>query len=114
MSKKQYDYFYNEFEKLYEILSHKKEKFSLEDCIEMSYNPYQWLTDYFKFTKKILNDFTIINPEWTNKYFEERKKYPNEATNLPEIYLKFKNLISSIHEENYELSSQIKKEIELF
>jgi hypothetical protein len=118
MTEKDYLYFYNEFFKLHEILSHKDKKVpSLEECIEISniqgdvYNPFQWITDYINFNRNIIDDFSKINPDWTEEYYKSRIEHPDQPNKFPEIYIKFNKLITAVQNEDYQTASDLKKEI---
>jgi len=77
-------------------------------CVESG---YEWMLELIKFNKDIIIYFDTYNKEYCKKYHEDRTKYPNKSTKLPDIYKDFKLYTLYLINEEYEKLENIRYDI---
>lgn len=73
-------------------------------------NPYQCMSDYFKYQNEIIEYINNIDNKYCEMYFND-KKLKKEHINLPEIYILLRKFVIDLNSENYESCGYLKDKI---
>ena len=85
MTQDKFDYFYKEFEDMNYLLELANIQKSKEKTEKNIFDVYKKMQDYNLLKKKIIKEFSEINPDWTKNY-NEYDSHPTRMKPFPEIY----------------------------
>jgi len=85
MTQNQFDHFYEEFKQLTHLSNLAEIEKSKRKTQENVFSAYKKSNDYNSLKKKIIQEFTEINPDWTKNY-NEYDNHPKRVLPFPEIY----------------------------
>jgi hypothetical protein len=85
MNLEKFDYFYKEFEELNQLLEIANIQKTKEKTSNNVFEVYKKMNDYNNLKKKIIKEFSEINPTWTERY-NDYDNHPVKMLPFPEIY----------------------------
>jgi hypothetical protein len=85
MTQDKFDYFYKEFEQMNSLLEKANSQKTKDKNKENVFEVYKTMKEYNILKKKIITEFSEINPNWTKRY-EDYDNHPKRMLPFPEIY----------------------------